>query len=306
MKTQISDIRTCLLLAALVAFTAGRTPGQNTILGVLEDVPGVYAGDQNSPGVRVIFQKKGTGWEAFPSNCPNPDCLKKVSSEYPGEVVWTIGFDGGTLGQVTGRTPAEFGFYSHVGLQNVTSGERVPTVGKKSAEYGGYTDAVVYRPLVANSQSFFNDPESWKPSQLSPELSKLLRQGFRRKFPQLCKASARNESKLVRFVYRDEDIRLVKAYASNKQWVVARLRLRGAIDCNDTEAGFEIDDAWFVTDPQKAVRYLGSGMWLVDAGDYDNDGKSELLFAINRENRGGYELFYDDFKAHSVFEFSYH
>jgi hypothetical protein len=27
-------------------------------------------------------------------------------------------------------------------------------------------------------------------------------------------------------------------------------------------------------------------MWLVDAGDYDNDGKSELVFAIDRANEG--------------------
>ncbi len=47
-------------------------------------------------------------------------------------------------------------------------------------------------------------------------------------------------------------------------------------------------------------------MWLVDAGDYDKDGKSELVFSIDRYNRGGYELFYDDFKKHVVLEFGYH
>jgi hypothetical protein len=47
-------------------------------------------------------------------------------------------------------------------------------------------------------------------------------------------------------------------------------------------------------------------MWLVDAGDYDNDGKSELVFSIDRYNRGGYELFYDDFKKRTIFEFGYH
>jgi hypothetical protein len=46
-------------------------------------------------------------------------------------------------------------------------------------------------------------------------------------------------------------------------------------------------------------------MWLVDAGDYDNDGKSELVFAIDCANEGGYELFYDDFKKH-VLQFYYY
>jgi hypothetical protein len=55
-----------------------------------------------------------------------------------------------------------------------------------------------------------------------------------------------------------------------------------------------------------SARFLGAGMWLVDAGDYDNDGKSEVLFSIDQYNRGGYILFYDDFKKQAVFEFSYH
>lgn len=254
----------------------------------------------------MVFEKQGPAWEPFPSECPDQNCLKNLPSKYPGEVIWTIGFNGRTLGHLTTRTPEDFAFYSHVGLQKITSGERVPTVGQRSTEFGGFLDAAVYRPLVASSQSFFKDPELWKPSQLSSELIRVLHHGFRARFPTLCKSSAQDETKLVRFPYRDADVRLVKAYASTKQWVVARLRLKDAVDCEDTEAGFEIDDAWFVVDPQKTVRYLGSGMWLVDAGDYDNDGKTELLFAIDRYNRGGYELFYNDFKGHAVFEFSYH
>jgi hypothetical protein len=54
------------------------------------------------------------------------------------------------------------------------------------------------------------------------------------------------------------------------------------------------------------VRYLGSGMFLVDAGDYDSDGKSELVFCINSDNRGGYRIYYDDFKKTAEFEFRYH
>lgn len=47
-------------------------------------------------------------------------------------------------------------------------------------------------------------------------------------------------------------------------------------------------------------------MSLVDAGDYDNDGKSEVVFSIAGDNLGGYVLFYDDFTKHATFEFSYH
>jgi hypothetical protein len=47
-------------------------------------------------------------------------------------------------------------------------------------------------------------------------------------------------------------------------------------------------------------------MWFVDAGDYGNDGKTEVVFSIAGYDTGGYELFYDDFTKHATFEFSYH
>jgi hypothetical protein len=295
----------CLLFSLWLTWTA-KMLGQNPILGILEDVPGVRAGEPNSRHVRLAFQKDGRSWRAFPSNCRNEACLKTVSSQYPREVVWTIAFDGRSLGKVTGRTPQDFHFYSHVGLQEIVDSNPVPTVGKQSSEYGSSRGAPVYRPLVANSQPYFKDPESWKPSQPSDDLMVLLRQYFRRKFPKLCKNSKPDETKLELFLYRAEDVKLVKAYSSTKGWTVARLHLGEAIDCNDVEAGFEIDDPWFAVDPQESVQYLDAGLWLVDAGDYDNDGKSELVFAINRDNEGGYELFYNNFKSHAVFKFDYH
>ena len=63
---------------------------------------------------------------------------------------------------------------------------------------------------------------------------------------------------------------------------------------------------WFVVTPEQKVLFLGSSMWLVDAGDYDGDGKSELVFSIDGYNLGGYKLFYDDFRQRASFEFGYH
>ena len=65
-------------------------------------------------------------------------------------------------------------------------------------------------------------------------------------------------------------------------------------------------DPWFTINPEHSVQYLGQDIWLLDAGDYDNDGRSEVVFVIEGYNRGGYELFYDDFRKHAIFEYSYH
>lgn len=277
------------------------------MLGILEDVPGDNPESPHSRGVRVVFEKQGDRWRAFPSSSPEEGYLKTLPSQYPREMTWTISFDGRSLGRLTARTPAEFPFYSEVGLQEITSAGVVPIVGKRSAEYGGSLDALVYRPLVAISKPYFKDPDGRKPlASTSLELLKRLRLAFRVKFPKLCMASKRDPSRLEPFLYRDEDIRVAKAYSSRDGRSIARLHLEGAIDCEDVEAGFDIDDPWFLVNPDASAHYLDSGMWLVDAGDYDNDGESELVFSIDRENRGGYELFYNRFRKHEVFEFLYH
>lgn len=78
-------------------------------------------------------------------------------------------------------------------------------------------------------------------------------------------------------------VKLPKAYSSNKNWSLAPLSLDG-YRCDGVSHGPFIGQ-WFVINAEGHISFLGQGMWLVDAGDYDNDGKSELVFAI-----GGYDI----------------
>ena len=297
-------MRFVIAIAAL-AFTAIQSPAQKVILGVLEDVPGVYAGEADSPGVRVVFRYDGSRWSAYPT-CHDQQCLVSIVSKYPAHSAWTIGFDGHAIGNISSRTPPNFKFYSHIGLQEIENRSSVPWVGKKSAEFGGFLDEAVYRPLVANSQPDMSDPDGWKATPVPPQIRNLLRKAFRQRYPKLCKSSAADETKLVPFAYRDNAIKVAKAYKSKVGAWVAGVHLSDAIACDDTEAGFQIDDPWFVVRPDKVTEYLDEGFWLVDAGDYDHDGRSELLFSIDRYNRGGYVLFYDELRRHVTFTYSYH
>jgi hypothetical protein len=95
-----------------------------------------------------------------------------------------------------------------------------------------------------------------------------------------------------------------KSYSSNRNWLIVEFEL-SKYRC-DGICGEAFTPQWFVITPEQEVRFLGSNMWLVDTGDYDNDGKSELVFSIDDYNRGGYMLFYDDFSREAVFEFNYH
>jgi hypothetical protein len=278
----------------------------SVIVGVLEDGPGDSLGAQHTRDVRVLFRKSGQGWNAYPSNCADQACLKAMTAAYPKEISWTIAFDGRNLGALSTRTPEEFGMYWRVGQQQIAPSQQVPTIGKRTKEFGGFLDAEVYRPLVAVSQPNFKDPDEWKAAQISAQkVLSSLRKKFRQGFPKLCKNPENEEERLKPYAYHDQDIQLVKSYHSVGGWGLARLHVE-ATDCEDSEAGFGLADPWYVVDPSGSVRYLGSGMLLVDAGDYDGDGKSELLFSIEGQNLGGYRIYYDNFKKSAEFRFNYH
>jgi hypothetical protein len=288
-----------LILLAFTAYSAE----PKIILGVLEEIPGHSADQSASRGVRVLFKKDGRDWKPFPSSCDDEACLKAIASKYPSAMTWTITFSGRNLGQVTAATPKTFEFFSDIGVQQITSKGPAPAVGKRSAEFGGFLQSPVLRPLVAASQPNFKDPELWKPSNPSAAVAALLRQEFRKQFPKVmnCTQDGGNEKP---WPYRDADIKLTKVYSSQRNWSVVQITLER--DHCDGPPGDPFVGQWFAITPGGKSIFIGAGMWLVDAGDYDNDGASELVFAINRYDQGGYELFYDDFKGHAVFQFSYH
>jgi hypothetical protein len=126
-----------------------------------------------------------------------------------------------------------------------------------------------------------------------------LRLEFQRKYPVLTSCENMDVKQ-----YSGADIKVTRAYRSKRNRQVVQLAVKGCAP--DDERGDELSMEWYVVSPDGKFQYLDSNMHLVDAGDYDNDGKSELIFSIDDYNRGGYKLFYDDFKQKAVFEFSYH
>jgi len=276
----------------------------SAILGVLEDNPGHSAGDPHYRSVRVVFYKQREKWEAFPSNCPNQECLKSILAKYPKDMAWTVAFDGKILGSLESRAPKEFDFYSTVGQQTITSNAKVPTVGEPSESFAGFLGVPVYRPLIANSQPFYADPERWKRAESPADILSRVRHRFREKFRKVSNCANPETNVEQPWQYEDGNIKVLSSYSSVKGWWVVQVELDPYRCDGPSDVAFV--DQWFVISPNSTVRFLGSAMWLVDAGDYDNDGRSEIVFSINDYNRGGYKLFYDDFSKSATFEFGYH
>ncbi len=278
----------------------------NVILGVLEDYPGKSPNQSDIQFVRVVFEKNAGDWHPFPTKTKSYHDLPSLTSSYPKEVTWTIAFDGRNLGRITSQPPQQYRYYSEIGMEYITSHGPVPTVGKKSADYSGsMSNTQVYRPLVAISQPNFADPDQWKRSQLSPEQIAAARQQFRNKFPKASNCKNPEENILRLWKYRDEDIHVTKAYSSKDGSSLIELNLT-SYACDGPYDGTGFIGQWYVIEPPGVVRFLGTDMWLVDAGDYDNDGKSEVLFSIDGYNEGGYRLFYQNFNKSAEFVFYYH
>lgn len=280
----------------LIALLAGSCPalGAPLFVGVLED-----------KGVRVAFQKTGTGWDVASAECADIACLAHISASYPARIDWTVAFDGRRLGTLAARSPSAYESFSDVGLQTLVQPELASQVRGAAEKFAGGMGVVpARRPLVTVSQPNTADPDGWKPVRLDPRSMAVLRLAFHRQFP--AERNCRNpiENKALPWSYRDSDIRIRETYADRRGRRIANLMLIHDRCDGPAEGGFESQT--FVLSPDGKAVALDRGLTLVDAGDFDRDGHSELLFQIARYNRGGYELVYDNLRKHASFIFSYH
>lgn len=298
-------------LASVLALVAAAQSADNkpplrsgVILGVLEDLPAEY-GEPDQQAVRAIFRKTGEEWLAFPTQTQSSLDLQTLPAFYPKRVVWTIAFNGSSLGTVTAETPAVFRSYALIGVQDITSDNPVPTVGEKSEAFSGFRFAPVYRPLVTLSQPNFANPDAWKPAPPTAAQVISARRLFRSRFPEAANCAGAG-GKPHPWMYADGDIQIASAYASARQAALIELRLSGWA-CNEVpDIGGPFAGQWYALLPSGAVTFLGSDMWLVDTGDYGNDGSSEVLFAITGYNMGGYRLFYRNFTRSAEFVYYFH
>lgn len=66
-------------------------------------------------------------------------------------------------------------------------------------------------------------------------------------------------------------------------------------------------ESWFFVADNGTVRRIGSFMSLLDAGDYDKDGKSEVVFLLSQgENTDGFVLFDASFEKQTSLLWHYH
>jgi len=320
--TSLARISILVLGAWLLAPSGAnaREAADGTLLGVLEEVPGVYVGESSHYGVRVLFQNVGDEWRVFPDVCENTTCLASITAKYPVKVQWTILRKGRPVGTVAAHTPEDFKFYAHIGLQDLDPGQSVPDVGPRSAKYSGFEETPVSRPLVATSGPVVPAPSHGDWKSAAAESSDVARvwTSFRNVVPLIddCRLDSRGEfiPSNGRHPRRNElEIASKWVNSAGDAIIQARVRSFAFKDCDGPPS--HASEYWF-------YRESSGNLWPLP-GQSSRDTRAELLmpldfvampvndrdvalFLMSGYDAGGYALYFDGFRKVAMFKWIYH
>lgn len=268
------------------------------LVGVLEHP---QCADDPSLAVRALFAKDRDHW--FPLS--TEEAARRVSL---GTVNWSVAFDGRRLGSLSTTDP---GFrspypwtYPRDHVLALAQGQTVPTIGDNAGAFAGWCDAPRYRPLVLVTGGHFQDPQSWKRVRKRSSARSELFHAFAAARGTAYRCSDAEGTEPMAWSCSPSDLIATAEYKDDAGRLLVGLRLDpkhrtcdGPPDVLDATHWFAVGDT---------VRYLGVGFSLVDAGDYDGDGQSEVLFWYSAYNKDGYTLFYDGFQKQVDFRWTYH
>ena len=310
-KTLTAVVSICVLFLSTVvsAQTTAKKCSSTIYIGILDD-----AREQMSnwePGVasqrliRPAFEKNCTGWHDV------------TTGAIPADMVWTVAFDGRNLGEVRGHLQSADSDLKKwcVGSLTIvqcidTPANSIPFVGAPSQQFAGLMamgPGKSRRPLVLVSKPFVGDPDGWKHLPKTPdEIAALVRKAFRRDFPHVIRC--KDEEIVQRnWNFPDSKLSFPVAYASNKNSFLVEASLNAGVCGYVNDPNDPLSDPWFFVSADGNVRRIGSFMSLLDAGDYDNDGRSELIFFLSQpEDTDGFVLFDADLHKQGSLLWRYH
>lgn len=285
---------------------AGQVSAEPVYLGVLEE-------PQTLPQVsaRLLFVKEGNDWRSLAAESAFGDTTLAPNLD---SIVWTVAFKGRSLGALLleDKEPARLSindwFYGRDKLFQVRTGQDIPRVPNTEGWFGGWMKVPASRPLALVSRPSFSDHDGWQPLIPDEAMRSLLYVPLRLvvgRFNAYRCPGGPYVNEPSPYDFKAEDTVIDEAYVSSRGSRLIAIGLDPEFFGCDDLVPPEWSANWFLLE-EGNIDFLAREMTLVDAGDYDNNGQSELLFWHSGYNEDGYVLMYDSFRKKIEYFWSYH
>lgn len=252
---------------------------------------------------RALFRLRGAEWIAL----THPEASDATTrSPHP----WVVTFDGRNLGSIltvdTGFHSKHADNYTRDHVLRLVPSRSLPRIANATRTFTGWLwcSPPPWRPLVLVSVPHFRDPERWRPFQPDTSGRRALFGRFRAVVDTVVVCPNGEGKPAQRWQFNPSDLVFDKSYQDTLGHSLLALRLKQPVNACEFTAGPEWSAHWFLVGHD--TLYLGSQLELVDAGDYDTDGHSEVLFWHSAYNQDGYTLFYDQFRKRLDYWWTYH
>lgn len=287
-----------LSLILFLSFSSSCFSTEELLIGILEQP---QCKKQQKLKVRVLFGKDEN--EFVPLD--NQDIAEKFKTD---KVMWTIAFDGKNRGAITSYDPKQSfeneWTFSRDKLHNLIPSQKTLKI-KSHSLFSGWCNSPTYRPIVLVSKENYRDPQAWKPFKPKRNILNILLPKIEETISDVVMIDP-DTYKKTPFQYQAKDLTLFKSYKSLNNAKIIQV----GFDIKNIDCGGEVDpecpSQWFYIDKDNNTIYLGVKLEVVDAGDYDNDGNSEVIFWHSGYNEDGYIMYYNNFENSATFSWKYH
>lgn len=281
-----------LLLPLLSLLAHAETP--TLTLGVLEELrerdanTRTFVGTKNyKTHLRVMFRKKVLRWESF----PRLRDLSDAPGVFPKRGIWSACYQGKRVVSFESINAPGYRVRSLVGSQVIPPQVKIPTTDLEGNKFAGWREEKAeLRPLVSTSGGRCDDVDYWRKDdpgkqKKEPLIARLREELAKTTWIELPENEMGTANGLgaKNYKFKDEQVTFGDcASARRSQARIVTLKVK------DLE-GHDHDEVFFIN-AQGEISYLGSSLYFLDAGDYDNSANSTIVMRMQAQLRDGYVL----------------
>ena len=283
-----------LLLLALLLSPIAHGEAPTLTIGVLEELrerdanTRVFVGTKNyKVHLRVMFRKRVLKWESF----PRLRDLAEAPDVFPKRGIWSACYQGKRVVSFESLNAPGYRLRSLIGSQVIPPQVKMPATDIEGNKFAGWREEKAeVRPLVSTSGGRCDDVDYWRKddpgNQKKEPLIARLREELAKttwiEFPENEMGTA-NGAGAKNYKFKDSDVTFGDfASARRSQARIATLKVK------DT-AGQNHDEVFFIN-ALGELSYLGSSLYFLDAGDYDNSANSTIVLRMQAQLRDGYVM----------------